>query len=418
MPQQPMVLRVHFYHGSGQQTQSLMSAVHHVAYIGSVEKHELLVDLADRTTLESAALHARYAGERKGSLGYFGNVDETRAQTHIASAQGTVWRLILSVGEADALAMGGGLTTKAGWSAAAQKAVPAMMHRLGLDPGKVEWIAAVHRHQKQEHNPHIHLLFWEPGNPTRQTMKWSARELHDVRRAWAKELYAPELAALGQAKTTARQTTVATVKHLLDQARWMFRGTSWEQGFLQELSARLGQVGAQLPGQGRLAYAYMSPETKQAVLDVARWMITQDDVLQAAFTQYVAQAVQFGMVHWAAPGTTDWGGLEQAQKRAAAEQTIRTRAEHDLLQRLATPILRAAVQTAHPDTPDIATMRPDGASYTPIAPVGALFRDLQWAIQKAAWEGRKAAYQQAAAAWRRQVVAMQIARNMGMDLQT
>lgn len=416
MPQQPMVLRVHFYHAAGQQTQSLTSAAHHIAYMGSVEKHELLVD-ADRTTLESAAIHARYAGERDGSLGYFGNVDDGTADQHIQQVQGTVWRVILSVGEADALAMGGGLTTKAGWSAAAQKAVPTMIQRLGLDPGRVEWIAAVHRHQKHEHNPHIHLLFWESGTPTRKTMKWSARELHDVRRAWAKELYAPELAALGEAKTTSRQTAVEMVNHLLDQAQGTARGSSWEQGFLQELSARLGQLGTQLPGHGRLAYAYMPPATKQAVQDVARWMITQDDTLQAAFHRYVAQAVQFGMVHWASPGTTDWGGPDQAIKRAAAEQTTRERAERDLLQRLAAPILRAAYQTTHSGAPDAASSKPRNTSYAPTAPVGALVRDLQWALKRAAWEGRKAAYQQAEAAWQRQAVAMQIARNMGMDIQ-
>nr|WP_172684499.1 hypothetical protein [Sulfobacillus thermotolerans] len=412
-----MVLRVHFYHATGQQTQSLASAAHHIAYMGSVEKHELLVDAEDRTTLASAAIHARYAGERDGSLGYFGTVDAATAASHIQQARGTVWRVILSVGEADALAMGGGLTTKAGWSAAAQKAVPTMIRRLGLDLGHVEWIAAVHRHQKHEHNPHIHLLFWESGTPTRKTMKWSAQELRDVRRAWAKELYAPELAVLGEDKTTARQTAVEMVNHLLDQAQGTARGSSWEQGFLQELLVRLGQLGTQLPGHGRLAYAYMPPATKQAVQEVARWMITQDATLQAAFHRYVAQAVQFGMVHWASPGTTDWGGRDHAIKRAATEQTIRERAERDLLQRLAAPILRAAYQTAHSGAPDAASSKPQHTTYGPTASVGALVRDLQWALKKAAWEGRQAAYQQAEAAWKRQAVERQIARNMGLDIQ-
>nr|WP_281042007.1 hypothetical protein [Sulfobacillus thermotolerans] len=42
---------------------------------------------------------------------------------------------------------------------------------------------------------------------------------------------------------------------------------------------------------------------------------------------------------------------------------------------------------------------------------------MQWALKKAAWEGRQAAYQQAEAAWKRQAVERQIARNMGMDIQ-
>jgi hypothetical protein len=110
MPQQPFVMRVHFYHAQGQGLQGLQSGAHHVSYMGSVDKQELLVeDTPDRSTLESAAIHARYAGEREGNMGYLGSLaaDPDAAQKSILQAQGPVWRVIVSVGEADALAMGG-----------------------------------------------------------------------------------------------------------------------------------------------------------------------------------------------------------------------------------------------------------------------------------------------------------------------
>ena len=141
MPQKPFVMRVHFYLPGGESLHSLQSGAHHVAYMGSVDKQELLVeDGPDRSRLESAAIHAQYAGERAGSLGYFGNLADRPqvAQQSILQAQGPVWRIIASVGEEDAIAMGGGLLTKAGWEEGSEPVVAQMIQELRLDPQKVQ----------------------------------------------------------------------------------------------------------------------------------------------------------------------------------------------------------------------------------------------------------------------------------------
>ena len=125
MPQKPFVMRVHFYTAQGTGTHSLASGAHHAEYMGSKAKAELLIDglmaEANRSrSLQSAAIHAQYVGEREGSLGYFGNMADRpqAAQQSILQAQGPVWRVIASVGEEDALNMGGALITKAGWDQA------------------------------------------------------------------------------------------------------------------------------------------------------------------------------------------------------------------------------------------------------------------------------------------------------------
>ncbi len=418
MPKQPMILRLHFYQAHGEQKQSLASAAHHVEYMGSVTKDELLVD-EDRTSLESAVIHTRYAGEREGSLGYFGTLPAPDAQSQIRAAKGTVWRVIVSVGEADALAMGGALTTKAGWDAAAQNAVPEMLRRLGLDPRQTEWIAAVHRHQRNEANPHIHLLFWERGEPSRRWPTWSAEEIRDIRRAWAKKLYEPELTALGKAKDAARQELIATTRQQLDQARFSQRGTSIEQGYQQRLRTQLETLRTEMPGHGRMAFAYMPPDVKERVLGIARWMVTEDPQLKAAMAQYTEQAVQFGLVHWSPPGGTDWGGPEHAAKREAAAREMRDRAEQDMLQRLATPILRAASGGRSPG--DASSVPPDPRRgedpHSNSVSARLLTRDLQREIKKAEYEGRRAAYQLAESQWRRQQSELAKARTMGMDIQ-
>jgi hypothetical protein len=338
MPQQPFVMRVHFYHAQGQGLQGLQSGAHHVSYMGSAKKDELLVDDESRSTLESAAIHARYAGERPGNMmGYLGSLasDPQAAQKSILQAQGPVWRVILSVGEADALAMGGNLTTKAGWEQAANTVVPQMVKQLGLDPDKVQWIAAAHRHQHHENNPHLHLLVWEEGEPSRKTAKWTDKERRAIRKDWVSALYAPERAQLGKEKNQARQDARTLIQAQLSALKEAGNGT---QGFQQELTTRLQQLGQQLPGHGRLAYAFMPPETKQEVNNLIHWLWDQDPSLKAAHDRYLQSAEAMGTFYW----HQDPNRTQDSPAREQALQGIRDRAEADLIGRLAGPVLKVS----------------------------------------------------------------------------
>ncbi len=338
MPQQPFILDMHFYTAKGQNLKGLGSAAHHVSYMGSVEKRELLVeDTAERSTLESAAIHAQYAGEREGSLGYFGSLADRPqdAQKSILQAQGPVWRVIASVGEQDAIAMGGGLLTKAGWEATTKPAIAHMIQELKLDPQKVQWIAAIHRHQHHENNPHMHLLFWEEGTPSRTCATWTHKELYAIRKTFASSLYAPERAQLGQEKTQARQDARTLIQAQLSALKEAGNST---QGFQAELTTRLQHLGQQLPGHGRLAYAFMPSETKKETEDLIRWLWTQDPALKVAHDRYLQSAEQMGTFYWHQdPAKTD-----NSPAREQALQGIRDRAEADLIQRLAAPVLKVS----------------------------------------------------------------------------
>ena len=334
MPQKPFVMRVHFYTAQGTGDHTLGSGAHHIEYMGSPMKGELLIDQAgERTTLESAAIHAQYAGEREGSLGYFGNMADRpqEAQQSILKAQGPVWRVIASVGEEDALKMGGALITKAGWDQATQPVVAKMVTELGLDPDKVQWIAAVHRHQHHENNPHVHLLLWEHGEPHRKTGEWNKQELKNIKQQWVSQLYQPERAQLGQAKTTVRAEIRETVQTLVT------RGNT-QQGFQQALSERLQALGQMLPGKGRLAYAYMPEEVKAQVADTIRWLWAQDPALKAQHDRYLAAAEKMTTFYW----HVDPDKSQDVKGREAAIATARQNAEADLIQRVAAEVLKAA----------------------------------------------------------------------------
>ena len=338
MPQKPFVMRVHFYLPGGEGLKSLGSAAHHVEYMGSREKNELLVDspkdrTPNRDTLQSAAIHAQYAGEREGSLGYFGNMADRphEAQKSILKAQGPVWRVIASVGEQDTLNMGGALVTKAGWEQATQPIVAKMITELGLDPQKVQWIAAVHRHQHHERNPHVHLLLWEQGEPSRKTGEWTKQELRAIKQAAVSQLYQPERAQLGQAKTTVRAEIRETVQTLVT------RGNT-QQGFQQALSQRLQALGQMLPGKGRLAYAYMPEPVKAQVQDTIRWLWTNDPALKAQHDRYLWAAEQMTTFYW----HVDEDQSQNKPGREVAIAKARQNAERDLIQRLAGSVLKAA----------------------------------------------------------------------------
>lgn len=392
MPQKPFVMRLHFYLPVGTGCQSLTSAAHHVEYMGSREKEELLVDSSEYNTLESAAIHAQYAGEREGSMGYLGSLatNPKRAQDSILAAQGPVWRVIASVGEEDAQAMGGALLTKAGWDQAVPPAVEKMMGTLGLDPVKTQWIGAVHRHQHHENNPHIHLLVWEEGEPSRLTAKWSRDELRAIKRDWVSALYAPERTQLDQQKAEARtQARTAVIDLMAHRNR--------QQCFHKELSQRLVFIGQTLPGKGRLAYTYMPPSVKQQVADTIRWLWQTDPGLKKAHDYYVKAAIQQGTFYWHAneSKTQDSSGRQKALER------IRQKAETDLIQRLAGPVLKTAQQQVTEGQP---------------CPPRALIDALAHMIRGDMAHGRVAAYAFAEAQWRRKQAELAIAQNTGQQI--
>lgn len=401
MPQQPMVMRVHFYLPGGEGRRGLKSAAHHVKYIGDRKKHELLIRDPDErairtTTLGSAAHHVSYA-EHEGTMGYLGPManDPKAAQQEILAARGPVWRVIVSVGEADALSMGGALTTREGWEQAANAVVPDTIRRLGLDPDRVHWIAAAHRWQARGgRNPHIHLLLWQTGEPARQIGKWSDKERRAIRRTWASVLYVPERERAGAEKTRARDDARVIVLETVRAARERLH--PGHQQFHQDLAARLRDLAAQLPGKGRLAYGYMPPAVKRATDDTIRWLWAQDPTLRDAHDRFIQAAVDLASVYWS---NAEHTGDPQARQRALDQ--VMANAEADLVKRLAAPILRAARDTQRP-------VRQTGHR--------ALLGAMDHLTRRAEHDARLTQAWLQEAQWRERMAQSAIARSAGIDV--
>ena len=223
------------------------------------------------------------------------------------------------------------MVTKAGWDKASQPVVAKMITELGLDPAKVQWIAAVHRHQRHGNNPHIHLLLWEHGTPSRKTGEWNKQELKNIKQQWVSQLYQPERTQLGQQKSQTRTQVRDTVKTLITPA-------NEQQGFQQELVQRLQALGQMLPKKGRLAYAYMPPPVKVEVAETIRWLWTQDSALKTQHDRYLLAAEKMTTFYW----HVDDAKSQDTPGREAAIAKARAHAEGDLLQRVAPEVLKAA----------------------------------------------------------------------------
>ena len=317
MALRPMVVKAHFYLPGGTGRQSLLSATKHLDYIGNPKKEELMLDAR-----ESAAVHAQYMVERPGAAGYFGNDSDNRPDPlqlaeEIRDHQGPIWRMIVSVQEDDARILGGELLDRPAWEAACRHVVPEMLHKLGLDPDNTTWTAAMHR---KEGHPHIHLMFWE-NTVQRGRGKWTPQERSGIRQLWTRELYGPERARLNAEKTALRgQITQGFQATLQDHA-----GMTDKQA--EALATLLGTVKDTLPGHGRLAYAYMPPETKAAISTTVDWLVETIPELTTAADRYVAMA----------------GELAGQYSDQAPQQAI-TNARQDLTERLGSAVLRGAVE--------------------------------------------------------------------------
>lgn len=313
----PFVLKAAFYLPT---RQGRVRAVAHLKYMGHPDKEDLVsAHESDHAMgLESAAVHAKYMSERPGSCGYFGPApDHAPDPDAVAKAlrrhAGPIWRHFVSVTEADARALGGGLLDRPAWEAAARQVVPQMSEAMGIPVDRVRWVAALHR---KEGHPHLHLLMWEDP-PGRERGQLSQHELRSFKRAWVSALYRPELERIGTEKSAVRQ-------ELLTAAR--VRLSRREE---RDLAERLTALTEHLPGHGRISYKLAPASLKDELSRAADWLLQASPALTALAERYGDLAEQLARHYSDQP---------------AQHQAARDKATSDLRDRVANAVLRAAVQ--------------------------------------------------------------------------
>jgi hypothetical protein len=306
----PFVLRDHFYlPGQTARGKSLTSAAHHLDYMQNPKKEELVQD----TTMESAGIHARYMGERPGSAGLFGPIPGRTPpldalENVIKNHDGPVWRWIPSVTGEDALELG--LMDRRRWEQVARHVMPQAAKIMGIDPGNLAWVAAMHR---KEGHPHLHILFWEKV-PHREKGVIKKKKLADIRHLWMKELYRPRRQALGAEKSAVRQQAREAVQSILTGDA----SIHIPPPFLKEFAERLSTLADHMPGHGRAALKYMPPEVKTEAQSLTQWLLQQHPDLARLSARYGDIAAEMAQ-HY----SDDPAQHQKARQNAQADLTDR-----------------------------------------------------------------------------------------------
>ncbi|MGE7828548.1 MobP3 family relaxase [Paenibacillus sp. NPDC093718] len=302
----PVIFKMRFYvpEKGSKVTQSKNAA--HIRYIGTRPgtdlgetdlrsdrdwDNELDVEVPDPGT---AAGHVKYADERPGSHGLFSYSDEKpdlqEVQQELMEHKGLVWRMVLSLAEEDAKRLG--YTERGKWEDTVRSSISDAAAKMGITETNLKWVAAFH--QEQGH-PHVHIVMWEK-NPIRRRGQVYPKLLEDMKKTFAKEIFAEERMILNQEKTAMRELMRSMSKEDLSNAVQVMRDVREMQKeidlelnsmgvsksslapklFLEdrkEIADRIQQIAELLPQKGRIAYKYMPENVKQSVSDTSRWLL-------------------------------------------------------------------------------------------------------------------------------------------------
>lgn len=281
--------------------------------------------LRQRDLESEETLYALHIQNRPGSQGLFGPelsgpVSEEQLEEVFGNHMGPIWTMIVSVHHDDAVAELPHLMGRAAWEDACRSVMVPMAENMGIPERDLRWVAAMHRRPK-DGSPHVHIIFWsnDPAKGVRrrrgQTYHTiSAKALDQAKRLWTSELYGPVRDRLGVAKSG--------IRALARETAWQVLGKSQAD----QMGTWLAEIGDQLPGHGRLAYAYMPPAVRAQVDEVTDWLLKLPDM--------AAMAERYGDI--AAEMATHYS------MDPLRHDTARQNALADLRRRLASAILRRA----------------------------------------------------------------------------
>jgi hypothetical protein len=272
----------------------------------------------------TAAGHVKYAAERPGSSGLFGQDGEPvpdwlEVGSKLARHNLPVWRVIVSLRQDDAERLG--LAEREKWQAAIENGVNNALKAMHLDPDHTRWVAAFHR---KEGHPHCHVVIWEEEHGAARRQGYlEPGERKGVFRSFAREVFREERDRLTAEKTAIRDTIrelagnditkvakfMSEVKMARLEAR-AFLGSSPKMlpvltpGREDVLVSKLQELAGIMPGKGRVALAYMPPEVRDKAREIAGWLLKQPGFSQSA-VRYQELARQLASHYTMQPGDLD-----------------------------------------------------------------------------------------------------------------
>jgi hypothetical protein len=295
--------------------------------------------------VSDGATYTRYIAERPGVVadgeahGLFdeqGVPDLGSVTSELAElTQAPLYRVIVSVNRVDAEELG--LDSKAQWERHVRSSVGALSAATGIPRENVRWVAA--HHDPAAGHPHVHIMVWDKTDSLAYKRVGPshggsdghipAPRLKALRGAFTREIYGAVREGVYEAKDRARSEirTFGTTSLSLAVEERRRIGAGIAIPMVSGLTRDLEALSRTLPGRGRAAYKYVSPETKAAVDRIVDKLMSAGPIAERA-AAYADAAVELKRHHTADPD-------ELVSARASAEA--------DLRERLAPEVLQAAV---------------------------------------------------------------------------
>lgn len=229
--------------------------------------------------------HLHYIATRPGAVynrgcgfGLWGRLPEDPAQqvqtdlekakqiVRAASAEHTLYRAIVSVGQADAEEYG--LYDRAAWERLVRDHIRDIAKEMDIRPENMCWCASFHCAKA---HPHVHLLYWDNSPQPRQDFipkpVWHSKAEH-IRAVFSGDIHRDEIRQAQQTLQEQREVLRQAVQALCREAnpeKAVDLAKISKSGAVDDLSHDLEMLLRQLPAKGSLRYAYLPSEYKQLV---------------------------------------------------------------------------------------------------------------------------------------------------------
>jgi hypothetical protein len=359
----PLVVKVRY------DAPSAKDAAAHAVYMATRPGTDLTVTADSlarmaRREVSDDATYTRYIAERPGVVadgeahGLFDDdgVPDLAVVTDELGAlcQAPVYRVIVSVNRSDAAEIG--LDTKSQWEDHVRAKVGDLSKATGIARENLRWVAA--HHDPATGHPHAHIMLWDrTDGPAKRVMPSHggpdghipAPRLKALRGALTREIYGAARERTYEVKDYARTEVRTASGNALASAVEERRlvGAGLAPTAVSALTRDLEALSRTLPGRGRAAYKYVSPEAKDAVGRIVDKLVGSGAIGKAT-DAYADAAVELKRHH-----TTDPEEISHARANAVAD--IRERLAPDVLQaavtiqclRMAEGIIRTAPLVVH-----------------------------------------------------------------------
>ena len=268
--------------------------------------------------------HLQYIATRPGTIynkgcgfGLWGQLpgdDAIRIQSdlnlakHIvraASADHTLYRAIVSVGQQDAEAHG--LYHRENWEHLVNDRIGSIAKEMDIKPENFCWLASMHCARG---HPHVHLIYWDNSNqprPESYSKDIFKRKAERIRSEFARDIYREEILETQQDQRTQAKSLRTALRAMCLEAnpeKAVDLPRLYNSSWLKGASQQMAELIRQLPAKGSLRYAYLPADYKVLVNKFITTCLMQPELAKEAgrydiYTQRISELYANGPEHQA-----------------------------------------------------------------------------------------------------------------------